>query len=196
MFNRFMSFGFLCLVMSGLAQAAVGVPSGAYVLENTHGYITFSYSHLGFSRPQVGFNTFTVDLDLNAEDPAKSSVKVDIDANSIDSRVAEFDGHLKGDKFFATAAHPGISFESTGITMNSDTTASITGNLTIKGVTKPVTLEATLNKAAEHPMRKVPTLGLNATAKVLRSDWGLSEYVPMVGDEVDIIISVELIKKS
>ncbi len=196
MLNRVMSLGFLMLVMSGLAQAAVGVPTGAYVLENTHGYITFSYSHLGFSRPQVGFNTFTVDLDLNAEDPSKSAVKVGIDANSIDSRVPEFDGHLKGDKFFATAANPAITFESTGIVMNSETTASITGNLTIKGITKPVTLEATLNKAAEHPMRKVPALGLNATGKLLRSDWGLGEYVPMVGDEVNITISVELIKKS
>lgn len=195
MLNRLNSFGLLLVLVSGLAQAAVGVPSGAYSLESTHGYVTFSYSHLGFSRPQVGFNTFTVDLDLNAEDPAKSSVKVDIDANSIDSRVAEFDGHLKGDKFFATAANPSIAFVSTGIKMNSDTTASITGNLTIKGVTKPVTLEATLNKAAEHPMRKVPTLGLNATAKLNRSDWGLGEYVPMVGDEVDVIISVELVKK-
>lgn len=182
--------------MSGLAQAAVDVPSGAYTLENTHGYITFSYSHLGFSRPHVGFNTFTVDVDLNSEDPSKSSVRVDIDANSIDSRVAEFDGHLKGDKFFATAANPSIAFVSTGIKMNSDTTASITGNLTIKGVIKSVTLEATLNKAAVHPMRKVPTLGLNATAKLKRSDWGLGEYVPMVSDEVDVVISVELVKKS
>lgn len=195
MLNRSKFFGLLLVAVSGLAQAVVGVPSGAYALENTHGYITFSYSHLGFSRPQVGFNTFTVDLELNSEDPSKSSVKVAIDANSIDSRVAEFDAHLKGDKFFATAANPGISFESTGITMNSDTTASITGNLTIKGVTKPVTLEATLNKAAEHPMRKVPTVGLNATAKLMRSDWGLGEYVPMVSDEVDVVISVELIKK-
>ncbi len=195
MFNRLNSYGLLLVLVSGLAQAAVGVPSGAYTLENTHGYISFSYSHLGFSRPHVGFNTFTVDLDLNSEDPAKSSVKVDIDANSIDSRVAEFDGHLKGDKFFATTANPSINFVSTGIKMNSDTTASITGNLTIKGVTKPVTLEATLNKAAVHPMRKVPTLGLNATAKLKRSDWGLAEYVPMVSDEVDVVISVELIKK-
>ena len=99
----------------------------------------------------------------------------------------------KRDRSLST--NPGISFESTGITMNSDTTASITGNLTIKGVTKPVTLEATLNKAAEHPMRKVPTVGLNATAKLMRSDWGLGEYVPMVSDEVDVVISVELIKK-
>ena len=195
MLNLFRIIGLVLLAASGLSHAAVNAPSGAYVLENTHGYITFSYSHLGFSRPHVGFNTFNVDLDLNAEEPAKSVVKVTIDPASIDSRVPEFDKHLVGDKFFAVATHPSISFESTGVKMNSDTTASITGNLTIKGITKPVTLEATLNKAAEHPMRKVPTLGLNATAKVLRSDFGLGEYVPMVGDEVEIIISVELIKK-
>lgn len=183
------------LLASAAATAAVNSPSGAYVLENTHGYITISYSHLGFSNPQVGFNTFTVDVDLNAEDPSKSSVKVNIDPNSIDSRVAEFDAHLKGEKFFNTAAHPAITFESTSIKMTSDTTADITGNLTIKGNTRPVILAATLNKADMHPMRKVPTMGLNASAKVNRSEFGLGEYVPMVGDEVTISISVELIKK-
>jgi len=193
--NRWKMLGLSFLAACGAAHAALPVPSGAYVLENTHGYITYSYSHLGFSRPQVGFNTFTVDLDLNAEDPSKSTVKVGIDTASVDSRVPDFDKHLVGDKFFDAAKYPTITFESTAVQMTSDTTATVSGNLTLKGVTRPVTLEATLNKAAEHPMRKVPTLGLIATAKVLRSEFGLGEYVPMVGDEVEITISVELVKK-
>jgi len=195
MINRTGSFVFaLLLLLSSSASAAISSPSGAYVLENTHGYITFSYSHMGFSHPQVGFNTFTVDMNLNAEDPTKSTVKVNIDPGSIDSRVAEFDDHLKGEKFFNTAVHKAISFESTSITMTSDTTAKITGNLSIKGNVKPVTLDAKLNKAAMHPMRKVAMLGLDATTTVKRSEFGLGEYVPMVGDDVTISISVELMK--
>ncbi len=194
MINRIGS-AFLALVLfSGSVIAGVASPSGAYVLENTHGYVTFSYSHMGFSHPQVGFNTFTVDLNLNADDPAKSTVKVNIDAKSIDSRVADFDAHLNSDKWFNTAAHPAITFESTGVMMTSDTTAKITGNLTVKGTTKPVTLDAKLNKAAVHPMRKVAMLGLDASTTLKRSEFGLGEYVPMVGDDVTITISVELMK--
>lgn len=189
------AFAALLMLATGPVFAAVGSPSGAYILENTHGYITFSYSHMGFSHPQVGFNTFTVDLDLNADDPSKSVVKVNIDPNSIDSRVPDFDKHLTGEKFFNTAAHPAITFESTAISMTSEDAAKITGNLTIKGITKPVTLDAKLNKAAIHPMRKVPMLGLDATTTVKRSEFGLGEYVPMVGDDVTITISVELMKK-
>jgi polyisoprenoid-binding protein YceI len=189
------TFTALMALVAGPAFAALGVPSGAYVLENTHGYITFSYSHMGFSHPQVAFNSFTVDVQLNADDPTKSEVKVSIDPNSIDSRVPDLDKYLTSEKSFNTAAHPSIGFESTAITMTSATKARIDGNLTIKGISKPVTLDTRLNKAAVHPMRKVPVLGLDATTTVKRSEFGLGEYVPMVGDDVTITISVELMKQ-
>ena len=170
------------------------VPSGNYGLDKTHGYITFSYDHLGFSNPHVGFESFEVELSLDNENIENSTVNVMIDATSISSRVEVFDGHLNGANFFDTANHPTITFKSTGIEMTGDTTMNVTGDLTIKGVTKPVTLETTINKAANHPMRQVPTIGVSATTKVSRSDWGLDRAVPSVSDEVTIWMEVELLR--
>ncbi|MCR9280013.1 MAG: YceI family protein [Pseudomonadaceae bacterium] len=183
------------MLIAPLASANIGVPSGTYVLEATHAYITFSYQHLGFSTPHVGFNSFDVTVELDSDNPANSSLGVSIDAASIDSRVDEFDEHLRGDKFFDVEAHPRITFAATSIEMGEGNTAMITGDLTIKGITKSVTLEATLNKAANHPMRKVPTLGISALGKLQRSDWDLGAYAPAVSDEVDLFITAELIKQ-
>ena len=177
------------------AMAAWDVPSGEYGLDKTHAYITISYSHLGFSNPHVGFDSFDVNLNADSENPENSKVEVLIDATSVNSRVESFNGHLNGKNFFDTANFPAITFKSTSIKSTGESTFDVTGDLTIKGITKPVTLAATINKAADHPMRKVPTIGVSATAKVSRSEWGLSRAVPNVGDEVTLMIEVELPQK-
>lgn len=169
------------------------VPSGAYSLDKTHGYITFSYSHLGFSNPRVGFDDFDVILDLDNESPENSRIEVAIDAASISSRVPEFDEHLNSGDLFDTARFPSITFKSGSIESTGDDTYRVTGDLTIKGITRPVTLAATINKAANHPMLDVPTVGVSATAEVLRSDFDLAYAVPAVSDEVTISIEVELL---
>ncbi|MDH3266365.1 MAG: YceI family protein [Gammaproteobacteria bacterium] len=190
----------LAATLLGLALNASAelsdVPSGAYSLDKTHGYITFTYSHLGFSTPHVGFRSFDVALDLDNENVANSAVDVTIDATSIDSRVDAFDGHLNGQNFFDTANHPTITFKSASFEAAGEDKFNIVGDLTIKGVTKPVTLDATLKKAANHPMKKTPTIGVTAGATVSRSEWGLSRAVPNVGDEITIHISVELTKSA
>ncbi|MEM1230236.1 MAG: YceI family protein [Pseudomonadota bacterium] len=175
-------------------EGGLGVPAGAYEVEPTHAYITFSYSHLGFSTPHLGFDRFAVDLDLDPADLARSSLSVIVDAASVDSRVAEFDDHLKGPDFFAVAEHPEIRFTSTAIEMTGATKANITGDLTIKGVTKPVVLEARIDKAAMHPMLKKPVVGVSAFGTLSRSAFGLGKYVPAVGDEVELYITAELVK--
>jgi polyisoprenoid-binding protein YceI len=176
--------------MAGLSD----VPSGHYGLDKSHGYISYTYSHMGYSTPHVGFNSFEVELTLDAENPANSTVNVTIDATSIDSRVENFNGHLNGPNFFDTANHPTITFKSTSVEALGEDKFNVVGDLTIKGVSKPVTLETTINKAADHPMRKIPIIGVSASAKVSRSDWGLTRAVPNVGDEITIYISVELPK--
>jgi len=186
--------GVLLLSAATGSAAEIAVPSGAYGLDKTHGYVSFSYSHLGFSNPSVGFNEFDVDLQLDADNPQNSSFEVVIDAASIDSRVAEFDEHLRAEGYFDVANHKQITFTSTAIEMTSEQHATITGVLTIKGVAKPVTLQAVLNKAGMHPLKRVPAIGVSASATILRSDWGLSKYVPMVSDEVTLNIEVELPK--
>ena len=169
------------------------VPSGVYTLDSSHGYITFTYSHLGFSNPRIGFNRFDTKLELDSSDPENSTIGVTIDASSIDSRVAEFNDHLNGSDFFNTAEYPTITFESTNVVATGDNTFDVTGNLTILGTTKPVTLAATINRAANHPMLDVPTVGVSASARILRSEWGLGAYVPAVSDEVELSIEVELL---
>jgi polyisoprenoid-binding protein YceI len=187
------SLSFVLLLAFALpVAAAINAPSGNYGLDKTHAYITLTYSHLGFSNPHLGFNDFDVKLQLNANEPHKSTFEVVIEAASVDSRVAEFDEHLVGERFFDVANHPKILFASRTITMTSDATATIVGDLTIKGITKPVTLEATLNKAAMHPMLKRPTLGVSAVGALRRSDWDLGYAVPMVTDEVQLYLSVEM----
>lgn len=177
----------------GVSADLSDVPSGKYTLDSSHGYITFSYSHLGFSNPRVGFNRFDTELELDSSNPENSAVEVKIDVASIDSRVAEFNDHLNGSDFFNTAEHPTITFKSTKVEVTGENTFDVTGNLTILGTTKPVTLATTINKAANHPMRNVPTVGVSATAKLMRSEWGLGAYVPAVSDEVELSIEVELL---
>lgn len=192
------ALGSLCFSTAALADhhgAGIEVPGGAYELEPTHGYITFSYSHLGFSTPHLGFERFSVDLDLTPEALSKSSLTVVVDAASIDSRVEEFDKHLKGDDFFAVAKHPEIRFVSERIEMTGATKANIHGQLTIKGLTRPLVLEARIEKAAMHPMLKKPVVGISAFGKLSRSDFGLGKYAPAVGDEVDLYVTAELVKK-
>jgi polyisoprenoid-binding protein YceI len=184
------------LALSLGAHAELGdMPSGAYVLDKAHGYITFTYDHLGFSTPHVGFRSFDVSLDLDSANIENSKIDVLIDATSVDSRVDVFNGHLNGENFFDTENHPEITFTGTNIASTGDDTFDITGDLTIKGITKSVTLNATLQKADMHPMRKVASIGVTADGTLSRSDFGLSRGVPNIGDEVTLHISVEMPQK-
>jgi polyisoprenoid-binding protein YceI len=171
------------------------VPSGEYVLDSSHGYITFTYNHLGFSNPRVGFNRFDTKLELDSSNPENSTVEVTIDASSIDSRVAEFNEHLNGSDFFNTAEYPAITFRSTKVEATGGNTFDVTGDLTILGTTKPVTLVTTINGAGNHPLRNVPTVGVSASTRLMRSEWGLGVYVPAVSDEVELSIEVELLSE-
>ena len=182
----------LSVVRADLAE----MPSGTYVLDKTHGYITFSYNHLGFSTPQVGFRSFDVALELDSANIENSEVTVMIDATSLDSRVEVFNGHLNGENFFDTANYPEITFVSTGIKSTGENTFELTGDLTLKGTTLPVTLHATLQKADLHPMRKVPTIGVTAHTTVSRTAFGMERGVPAISDEVEIFISVEMPQKT
>jgi len=181
----------LALSMGAYAGLA-DMPSGAYALDKGHGYITFTYNHLGFSTPHVGFRNFDVMLELDSANIENSKVDVVIDASSIDTRVDELDSHLNGKDFFDTENYPEIKFMGTQIKSTGDTTFDIVGDLTIKGMTNPVTLNATIQKADMHPMRKVPSVGVTAEGTLSRSAFGLSRGVPNIGDEVTLHISVEM----
>lgn len=183
----------LLFAWTSAAADLSGVPSGTYQEDDQHAYVIFSYTHLGFSSPKVRFDDFDVALNLDTEDPEASEIDVTIDVSSVDSGVEVFDGHLLGAEYFDLANHPTITFESTDVAKTGDNTYDVTGELTIKGKAVPVTLAATINGAGEHPLKKIPAVGVSATGTILRSDWGLDQYVPAVSDEVILTIEVELL---
>jgi polyisoprenoid-binding protein YceI len=195
--KRVISAGvFAVLAAIGVAAAPasaadLGVPSGAYTMDQAHAYIAFSYTHMGYSHPILRFNKFDAKLDFDSADPSKSTLSVMIDPSSIDSGTDTFNEHLTSDRFFDAAKFKEITFKATSIKTTGGMTGTITGDLTIKGVTKPVTLNVTLNKAGMHPMRKAPALGFSATGMLKRSDWGLDTFVPNVSDEVKLMIEAE-----
>ena len=165
---------------------------GTYSLEKTHAYIALSYSHQGYSRPVLHFRVMDAALEL-ASDVTASTVEVSIDPASIDSGVDEFDDHLRGDKFFDVANHPEAGFSSTSIVANDDGSYTLNGDLTAKGITKPVSLAVTFNKGGTHFQLKKPQLGFSASGVISRSDWDLGYAVPIVGDEVTLTIEVEFL---
>jgi polyisoprenoid-binding protein YceI len=176
-------------------QAAEAVefnaPSGEYATDPSHRYITFTYVHQGYSEPWLRWRDWTGTLDWNAEDPSASSVSVTINADAIDSGVDVFDGHLKGENFFDTANHPEITFVSTSVEKTGANTGTIAGDLTIKGITKPATLNAVFNKGQFEERGGIYKLGFSATTSVNRSDFGMDYAVPIVSDQVDIVIETE-----
>jgi len=166
-------------------------PSGLYKADQGHRYITFTYDHQGFSAPFVRWRNWDADLNWNLENPSASSVSATIEAASIDTGVDEFDGHLKGEKFFDVENHPTITFVSTSLETTGPGTGKMVGDLTIKGVTKPVILDVTFNKAAFNERAKAAKIGFSGRTTVLRSDFGVDLAVPFVSDEVKIIIESE-----
>ncbi len=173
---------------------AIGVPSGTYTMDKTHGYVTFSYSHFGFSNPQLRFRDIDAVLGFDADKPETSNLTVMIDAKSIDSGVDVFDEHLNSPDWFDTDKHGEITFKSTNFTRASATTGTMSGDLTIMGITKPLTLDVTLLVAKPHPFKKVPAIGIEARGTLKRSDFGLGKYAPGVSDQVDLLISSEFLK--
>ncbi|MCK5750530.1 MAG: YceI family protein [Oricola sp.] len=165
--------------------------SGVYTPDSGHRYITFSYFHQGFSNPWLRWRDWDGELVWNAENPAESSVNVTIDVASIDSGVDEFDGHLVGENWFNAAAHPEITFVSTDVEKTGANTGKITGDLTIKGITKPVTLDVVFHKGAYQERGNSYKLGFSGKTTLMRSDFDLGAYVPVVSDEVDVVIETE-----
>ena len=166
-------------------------PSGSYSADQGHRYITFHYNHLGLSSPFLRWREWDATLDWNADDPSKSGVEVTIDASSIDSGVDKFDDHLKSADFFDVENFPTITFKSTSIDVTGPRSGVISGDLTVKDITKPVSFEATFNKATFSDRAKAHKIGFSGKTKLMRSDLGVGAYVPFVGDEVTVIIETE-----
>jgi len=183
-----------------VAQAApLNVLAGEYGLDKTHASLTWQINHLGLSKYTARFATYDATINLNPAEPTKSSVSVTIDPKSVRTdfpfpEKENFDAII-ADKFLQAGAHPTITFQSTGLTATGATTGKMTGNLTLLGVTRPVTMDVTLNGAMEHPFRKVPALGFSATGTFKRSEFGSKDLQGPIGDDIKLIIEAEFLKK-
>ena len=175
------------------AAPALAAPE-TFAVDSTHTFPRFSYNHLGYSiqMSRLDKATGTVTLDKAARTAA---VDIVIDTKSVNTGSATFNEHIQGEDFLDTAKHPTATFKSTKVNFEGDKPTSIEGNLTLKGITKPVTLTVTSFHAMPHPMMKKDAIGANATTKVKRTDFNMGKNVPYVGDEVTIDIALEAVKQ-
>ena len=162
-----------------------------YKIDPTHTATVFSWNHLGFSTPSANFTDIQGVIKVDNAKPANSSVEVTIPLSSVNTNVPALDKEFQEEAWFNAAKYPNITFKSTKVETKDKKHFKITGDLTVKGVTKPVVLDAVLNKQGEHPMLKVPAIGFNATTSFNRSDFGIGSYVPMVGDKITVNITTE-----
>lgn len=197
----------LGLSMASLSAFAVNtpiseLPAGDYELDKTHTSILFKVSHMGLSHYTGRFTDFDATLTLNPEDITKSKLVASVKPASIETEhqnysSTNFNKELgEGAQWFNGLKFPQVTFKATKLTKTSETTGTMAGDFTMLGVTKPVTFDVTFNGAyASKPMANVPALGFSAKAIIKRSEWGMSTYVPNVGDDVTILIETELHKK-
>lgn len=171
------------------AGQALAAPQ-TYTLDPTHTFPRFSYDHMGLSKQILRFNktSGTVVLDKAAQE---AKVDVTIDMTSIDTGFELFDQHIQAADFLDTAQFPSATFTSTNVVFEDDKPVSIEGDLTIKGITKPVTLTVTSFFNGPHPMMKKDAIGANASAVIKRSEFNAGKFAPGVGDEVTLDIALE-----
>lgn len=180
----------LVAALFAFAGSAFAAPV-TYKLDPGHTNVLASWDHFGFSHPSANFGQADGTLVYDADKVSASSVQVTLPLTGLSALADQFYDHLTSDKWFDAAKYPSATFKSTKVEAAGEGKLKVTGDLTIKGVTKPVVLDVTLNKAGEHPMKKVPAIGFDATATVKRSDFGLGAYAPMVSDEVTLKITTE-----
>ena len=180
----------LVAALLAFAGSAFAAPV-SYKLDPNHTNVLASWNHFGFSNPSVGFSQVEGTLVYDADKVSASSVEVSLPINGLWAFSALFNEHLNSADWFDSAQFPTATFKSTKVEAAGEGKLKVTGDLTIRGITKPMVLDATLNKAADHPLGKRAAIGFNATATVKRSDFGLAKYVPNVSDEVQIRITTE-----
>ena len=164
-----------------------------YKIDANHTDVVASWSHFGFSNPIAHFGKVDGFITYDPAKVGDSKVEVTIPLAGLNSHVEAFDEHLRSDDFFDAANHPNITFKSTSVKSAGKDKLAVTGDLTIKGITKSVTLDVTINKLGVQPMAKREAAGFEATTTIKRSDFGVGKYAPNVSDEVKISITTEAV---
>lgn len=185
------SVGAIAQADGGLIHTPAQVQSGSYVLDASHGKITWSLDHMGFSTYVGQFTDVSAALDLDVANPSASRLTANVKTDSVGSFNDALDGHLKNADFLDTANHPTASFQATSIRMTDADSANITGNLTLRGVTKPIVMTADFNQAGISPADQKYTVGFDGHARIKRSDFGINYGLPLLGDDVTLHLEAE-----
>ncbi|MDK2779264.1 MAG: YceI family protein [Pseudomonadota bacterium] len=181
---------------AGAAVLATMISSGAlaqdYSIDPTHTSVIATWNHFGFSNPTASFSEVSGAISFDDKAPAKAAVNVTIPVKSVDTKVpALTEEFLNQADYFDVANYPTATFKSTKVTPKGGNKFDVAGDLTIKGVTKPVVFSATLNKQGEHPMTKKPAIGFDASTVIKRTEFNMGKYAPYVSDEVTLTITTE-----
>lgn len=187
----------LAAILAALA-AVTCVPSSraaeSYSVDPVHSSVSFGISHAGISDIHGRFNDFSGTFVIEANDPSKSSFSLDIKVESVDTNNAKRDEHLRAPDYFNAKQFPLLSFKSTKVKAT-DAGYEVTGDLTLHGVTKPVTLNLKGgHKVVEFP-KGTPRIGVTSAVTIKRSDFGMTTEIGALGDEVHIIVGLEAAKK-
>lgn len=185
------------LLFIALLAAGAAIPAQAadtYAVDPTHTFPSFEINHLGFStfRGRFDKTSGTITLDRARK---TGSADISIDVASVSTGVAKLDEHLMKDDFFDVAKYPTITFKSKDFRFEGDRLVAVKGDLSMHGVTQPVTLTVTSFTCKEHPMRKIQACGADAEATIQRSQWGMSTYSPNVGEDVTLKIEIEAFRQ-
>ena len=182
----------LVAALSLFAASAFAAPV-TYKLDPNHTNVIAQWSHFGFSNPSAHFGKVDGTLVYDADNVPASSVQVTLPLSGLQAFVPDFNEHLASADFFDVAKFPAATFKSTKVEAAGEGKLKVTGDLTLKGVTKPVVLDVALNKSGVQPMAKREAIGFDATATIKRSDFGLGMYAPNVSDEVKLRITTEAV---
>lgn len=189
-------------LMFGVAMAANPSRADTWVFDRQNTEIRFSWDHLGLSRQSGQFLEMRGKLDFTPTEPESGSVDVTIRVASISTGVRELDDMLKSPDYFDSQRFPEIRFRSTGVRKLSDKTGELDGELTMLGVTRPVTLSAVWNYTGEYPLAAINPVymnkwvsGFSAETRIKRSEWGLTRALPLISDEIRIAIEAEFLRE-
>lgn len=172
---------------------ATGLLADSYTIDPAHTFPHLAVNHLELSTIYARFNNTSGKLEMDRA-AQTGSVEITIDASSIDSAHEKRDEHLRSPDFLNVAEYPEITFKSTGVTYSGDVVSSVDGEITILGVTKPITLTVTSMNCGVNPFSKKDSCGFDASATLKRTDFGMNYGVGAIGEELQLMLGVRVVK--
>ncbi|MBU04368.1 MAG: hypothetical protein CL877_00010 [Dehalococcoidales bacterium] len=184
------------LVVAGILATAVGLgavpaPAASFRIDSLHSSAAFLVGHLGYSNMIGHFGKISGSFEFDPAAPEQSSARLVIDAASVDTNLDRRDGHLRSPDFFNVKEFPEITFSTTKVTVTGAKTGKVTGEVTMLGVTRSITLDVSFNKMAPNPRSKALTAGFSARGKIKRSDFGMKYALGGIGDEITLFVEIE-----